>query len=220
MLNKKRKWVIICIVTILAISVAILAAYFLISPRSKTRAQVNGVTITQADLDKQTTFPLSQAPGIFDSNGGGAASKKDIDARNLQAAINQQLLLQEAKSRKISASAKTVTNAYNALTKSYSDPVDLSNKLKQANMTEKELKERVSDALTISALGKSLVSDASVTDAKLRAYYNSHKDLYAGAGSFNDLKNEIKADYLNDARSTAMTKLVAQLKASAKIVRN
>jgi len=210
------KWIITAVAIVVVIAAVSTGAYFYQHPQSKTVAQVNGAAITQAELDQQTSFPLSQIPGIFDSS-GGAASQKEVDARNLQAAIDQQLLLQEAKKRKISVSAKTVTTAYSALTKSYADPVELKDKLKTASMTEAQLKSSVADNLTISALTKSLVSDASATEAKLRSYYNSHKDRYIGAGSFEDLKDEIKADYLNDARSAAVTKLVAQLEKTATI---
>ena len=146
--KKTRKWIILGVAAVVIIAAGSVSAYLLLRPRSKTVAQVNGVTITQADIDQQLAFSQAQAPGIFDAN-GGAASKKDVEARNLQAAINQQLLLQEAKNRKISVSGKMVTDAYNALTKSYSDPVDLENKLKQANMTEAQLKTAVADNLTI-----------------------------------------------------------------------
>jgi len=182
----------------------------------KTLVQVNGVTITQADIDHRTAFPLSQNPGIFDAN-GGAANKNDIDQRNLNAAINQQLLLQEAKKRGIKVSSQVVNSTYDALSKSYSSGFELQDTLKQAGMTEAQLKAAVADNLTISALTKSLVLDSSATDAKLQDYYNSHKDRYAGAGSFEDLKDEIKADYLNDARSAAVGSLVAQLKKTADI---
>ena len=218
MLYKSRKLLILGTVIVVVVVAASAGAYFLLRPRSKTVAQVNGTTITQAELDQQTSFPLTQTPGIFDA-AGGAASQKEVDARNLQAAINQQLLLQEAKKRKISVTGKTITAAYSALTKSYADPVALKDKLKAASMTEAELKSAVADNLTISALTKSLVTDASATEAKLQAYYNTHKDRYAGAGSFDDLKAEIKADYLNDARSAAVTKLAAQLEKTAVIIK-
>ena len=192
------------------------SAYLLSRPHTKTLAQVNGTTITQADINRQTEFALSQTPGIFDTE-GGAANKKGIDARNLQAAIDRQLLLQEAKKRGISVSGTTVTSTYTTLIASYGSPADLKDKLKQAGATEAELKSLVADNLTIAALSKSLVPDSSATDRELQAYYNSHKDRYAGAGTFAELKDEIKADYLNDARSSAAAKLIASLRESADI---
>jgi len=74
--SRRTRLAIIGVVLALCIA-ASATAYFLLRPHSKTVAQVNGVTITQADLDSQTAFPLAQTPGIFDSS-GGAASKKDI----------------------------------------------------------------------------------------------------------------------------------------------
>ena len=209
-----KKWI-----TGLAAMIIVVVAFVLyltLRSYSKTVVQVNGVTITQAGIDQKTAFPLSQTPGIFDST-GGAANKKDIDQRNLNAAINQQLLLQEAKKRGIKVSSAVANSTYDDLTKSYGSKTELQDKLKQAGMTEAQLKTAVADNLTISALTKSLVPDASATDAKLQGYYNSHKDRYAGAGSFADLKDEIKADYLNDARSSAVNALVAQLKKTADI---
>jgi len=212
----KHKSIIIIVITIVVVTAGSLTAYMFLHPRSKPLAQVNGVTISQADIDQRTAFPLSQTPGIFDAN-GGAANKQEIDQRNLNAAINQQLLLQEAKKRNIKVSSQAIDAAYNSIAKSYPSQAELQDKLKQAGMTEKQLKTAVSDNLTISALTKALVSDASATDAKLQDYYNSHKDRYAGAGSFADLKNEIKADYLNDARTSEVDSLVAQLLKSATI---
>ena len=199
-----------------AIVAGTLTAYLLLRPHSKTVAQVNGVTITQQDLDQKLAFPLLQTPAIFDTN-GGAASKKDIEQRNLKAAIDQQLLLQEAKKRGIKVASQVVNTTYSSLTKSYGTDTELKDKLKQANMTEKQLKTAILDNLTISELTRSLVSDASATEVKLKAYYNSHKDRYTGAGSFEDLKSEITADYLNDARSEAVSKLVARLEKNADI---
>jgi len=210
---RRRMAVGLALVVLIAVGAA---TYRLPCPYSKTVAQVNGVTITQADIDSQTKFPLSQTPGIFDAN-TGAVNQKDIDARNLQAAIDRQLLLQEAKKRGISAPGKTVAATYSSLIASYPSDAELKDKLKQAGTTEGELKAMVADNLTISALTRSLVPDSSATDAKLQAYYNAHKDRYAGAGTFTDLKSEIKADYLNDARSSAVAKLVAELAKSADI---
>jgi len=208
-LLKNHKWIVVGVAVLTAI-VAAVTLYLVFHSHSKTVAQVNGATITQADINQQTSFPLSQTPGIFDAN-GGAASKTDVDQRNLNAAINQQLLLQEAKKRGVKVSGKIVNSTYDALTKSCGTDSELQDKLKQAGMTEAQLKSAVADNLTISELTRSLVSDASATDAKLQAYYDSHKDRYADAGSFEQLKDEIKADYLNDARSSAANKLVAQL---------
>ena len=162
------------------------AAYLLLRSHSKTLAQVNGVTITQADINKQLDFPLSQTPGIFDTN-GGAANQKDVDQRNLNAAIDQQLLLQEAKKRGIKAASQVVNAAYSALAKSYSSDSALQDKLKQANMTESQLKSAVADNLTIYALAKSLVPDSSATDAKLKAYYDSHKDRWLSNAAKGDI---------------------------------
>jgi len=213
-LHKNYKWIITGLIALVAVFVFVL--YLCLHPHSKTVVQVNGTTITQADINQQTTFPLAQTPGIFDAN-GGAANQKDVNQRNLNAAIDQQLLLQEAKKRGIKVSGKVIDSTYSALTRSYGSDSELQDKLKQAGMTEKQLKAAVADDLTISALTKSLIPDASATDAKLQAYYSSHKNRYTGAGSFTDLKDEIKADYLNDARSTAVTKLVAQLTKTATI---
>jgi len=215
-LREYNKWIYIGIAAVVILVAGFITAYLLLRPHSKTVVQVNGVTITQADIDSQTAFPLSQTPGIFDAN-GGAANKKDIDQRNLNAAINQQLLLQEAKKRSIKISNQAVDAAYNSIAKSYPSQAELQDKLKQAGMTEAQLKTAVTDNLTISALTKSLIPDASATAAKLQDYYNSHKDRYAGAGSFADLKDEIKADYLNDARTSAVDALVAQLLKTANI---
>jgi len=216
--HKRSKLVVTGVVVVVVLAAGLAAAFLLLHPHSKTLAQVNGITITQADISQQTAFPLAQTPGIFDAN-GGAANQKDIDQRNLNAAINQQLLLQEAKKRGIKVAGKVVNSTYSALTKSYGSATELQDKLKQAGMTEKQLKSAVADNLAISALTRSLVSDASATDAKLQAYYDSHKDRYAGAGSFADLKDEIKADYLNDARSSAVNALVTQLAKTAVIKR-
>jgi len=192
----------IFIIALLLVAIAgMLVLYLVLRPHSKTLAQVNGAVITQADINQQTAFPLSQTPGIFDTN-GGAANQKDVDRRNLNAAINQQLLLQEAKRRGVKIASRTVNSTYSALTKSYGSATELQDKLKQAGMTEKQLKSAVADNLTISALTRSLVSDASATDAKLQTYYNSHRGRYAGAGSFAGLKDEIKA------RQTTLTMLV------------
>ncbi|MCL2654104.1 MAG: SurA N-terminal domain-containing protein [Coriobacteriia bacterium] len=212
---KRNKWIVVAI-AIVVLAAGALTAYLLLRQHTKTVAQVNGVAITQADIDQQTAFPLSQTPDIFDAN-GGAASKQDVDQRNLNAAINQQLLLQEAKKQGIKISGKVIDAAYSSLAKSYGTDAQLQDKLKQAGMTEAQLKTAVADNLTIAALTKSLVPDSSASDAKLQAYYNSHKDRYAGAGSFEELKDEIKADYLNDARSTAIDALVAQLVKNANI---
>jgi len=210
-----RKWL-VATVALLLLIVAGATAYLLSRPHSKTVAQVNGTTITQADIKRQTEFPLSQTPGIFDTE-GGAANKNDIDARNLQAAIDRQLLLQEAKKRGIKVSGDTVTSTYDSLIASYASPTDLQEKLKQAGTTEDELKSMVADNLTLSALTKSLVPDSQATVAKLQAYYDSHKDRYEGARTFAELKDEIKADYLNDARSEVVTKLLTSLRKSADI---
>jgi len=213
--RKRRSVLLVALCALVVIALAV-GAYFIFRSHSKTVAQVNGTTITQQDLNRKLAFPLSQTPGIFSAN-GGAANQKEVNQRNLDAAINQQLLLQEAKKRGIKISGGVVNAAYSALTKSYGTASELQDKLKQANMTEAQLKSAVTDNLTIATLTRTLVPDASATEARLKNYYNSHKSRYAGAGSFESLKTEIKADYLNDTRSSEVNKLVVQLKKSADI---
>lgn len=211
----KHKAVFIIMLFATLAGIALTVCFFLWS-HPKTVAQVNGAAITQEDIDRQVAFPLAQTPGIFDER-GGVASKKDIMQCNLDAAIEQQLLLQEAKKRGLKVPSKTINTTYNSLIASYPSVTELKDKLKEAGLTEKELKAKVADNLTISELIKALVPESSVTDAKLKAYYNSHKDRYVGAGSFTELKDEIKADFLNDARSSAISKLVIQLEKEADI---
>ena len=85
--HRSRNWLVATVALLLLIAAGA-SAYFLLRPHSKMLAQVNGTTITQADINRQTEFALSQIPGIFDTE-GGAANKNDIDARNLQAVIDR-----------------------------------------------------------------------------------------------------------------------------------
>lgn len=143
--HQNRKWITVG-ATGLVVVFAVCATYLALRPRSKTVAQVNGVTITQADINRQTAFPLARTPGIFDTS-GGVANQKNINEHNLNAAIDQELLLQEAKKRGIIVSSRIVNLTYDGLTKSYLSASEQKDKLKQAGMTEAKLKTAVTNII-------------------------------------------------------------------------
>ena len=211
-------------VALIVLVVAGMTASYLSRPHSNAaksdtvRARVNGAAITQQDVNCYIYLCPTRSGDTLNTH-DDMPNASEIEAASLQAVIDRQLLAQKAKKRNITVSNKDIASAYDELVASFPAVSDYEQMRKTAGATQQEVKDMLAETLAIDALTKSLVPDSSASIAKLQAFYNVNKNSYAETGGFEGNEKQVRADYLNDARSTAINKLIAQLRKSADIKR-
>lgn len=130
-------------------------------------ALVNGVSITQADLDAAASG-AAQTPGEVPT--------VDVQRQALVELIQQELLRQVAQKRKIVVAESDVTEQIEAIKQQSGDPATFAARLAQAGLTEKTLADRVRLNLLLTRLGES-VSER-VSAAELREVYDASKSQF------------------------------------------
>jgi parvulin-like peptidyl-prolyl isomerase len=143
---------------------------------NKTVAIINGDIITLEDYNKVAGPMIDQYSKIFtgaDKESKMAELKKYI----LNQMIEEKLLVQEAGKQKIKITDVDVDEGIKELKKSFTSDQDFQAELKKQNMTEKELRKKVKDSLSVKKLIEQDVEAKIVqpTDDEINNYYNEHK---------------------------------------------
>lgn len=137
-------------------------------------AKVNGEKILLADVDKQVEQIKQQYPQMFQGP-DGEGRLIDYKQRILDNLINQKLVEQAAKERRIEVSDEEVEKQLKALRGGFKDEEQFQAALKSANMTLDGLKKQIREQLLTTKIIESLAKDIKVTEDEMRSYYEKNK---------------------------------------------
>ncbi|HZO61607.1 MAG TPA: peptidylprolyl isomerase [Gaiellaceae bacterium] len=144
-------------------------------------AVVNGDHITRATLDRRTTeascsYKLQKR--TFPKP--GSAEYLTIQSQILQNLVQRAELAQKAPSLKVSVTDKQVEDGLASLKKQYFGGSDkrYQAELKRQCVTDAEVREDLRSNLLSNAIFKKVTTDAKVTDAEVKAYYDTHRQVY------------------------------------------
>ncbi len=141
---------------------------------SETAAKVNGDKIPIAELDKQLEQLKKQYPQMFEG-ADGEGRLLDYKQRLLDNLINQILLEQAAKERKLEVTADEVKKQIEQLRAGFKDEEQFQSALKSAGMTVETLEKQIREQLTTQKIIESLAKDAKIAEADMKAYYEKNK---------------------------------------------
>ena len=144
----------------------------------KVAATVNGTEIYLEDVDKEVDQILSQHQGEEQTD----AMKKQFRQTVLDYQIENELVLQEAKKKKIKATESEIQAQLDQMKKMFSNPTDFDNMLMQQGMNEDEFKERITQDLIVKKTTDPLYKDVKVTDDEAQSYYNNNLTLFQEPG--------------------------------------
>lgn len=158
------------------VSVALVASLALVAGCSDkdTAAKVNGDKITVAELDKQVEQLKEQYPQMFEG-ADGEGRLLDYKQRLLDNLINQKLLEQAAKEKKIEITDEEIDKQIKQLRAGFKDDAQFQAALKSAGMTLDSLKKQVREQLLTQRIIESLAKDANIAESEMKAYYDKNK---------------------------------------------
>ncbi len=137
-------------------------------------AKVNGETITLEELDKQVEQLKQQYPQMFEG-ADGEGRLIDFKQRLLDQLINQKLVSQAAKDKGIEVTDADVDKQIEQLKAGFKDDAQFQSALESAGMTEESLATQVRDQLLTQKLIETIASDAKVSDAEIKAYFDNNE---------------------------------------------
>lgn len=148
-------------------------------PDDATAAEVNGVKIPMKKINSTIASLEKQNPKLADGSAQANAVLTQYRQGMLNDLIDFQLLLQEAKERKIVPDSKNVDAAIWRIKRKFPTPGSFDQWLKATGKTETELRQSIVESMTVEVLGNKLSVDATVSDADLQKFYDDNKDRFA-----------------------------------------
>lgn len=140
-------------------------------------ATVNGVAVTQKDLDKEFNRINMQAASrnqpIDESN--APAIKKNI----LETLINRELLYQESKAKGIGVEASELENSLEKIKQRIPPGKSFAEALAEINISEKEFKETIEKAMVIQKLMEAeIYQKISISEKETRIFYDNNPQFF------------------------------------------
>lgn len=138
-------------------------------------AQVNGHTITYAELDAEFRARTRRPFESVEADPQWQNIRKQI----LEQLINEELLLEEAERQKFSVSPEAVEERFAALRARFPSEDVFTQELSRRGLTAEQLKKNIHDGLMRhQVITKEIVEKVSVTPQETEAYFKDHKDKY------------------------------------------
>jgi len=137
-------------------------------------AKVNGDAIDASALDSQIEQLKTSYPNMF-TGADGEGRLIDMKTRLLENLINQKLIDQAAKDKGIKVSDADIQKQIDTLKSRFSDQAQFEAALKSSGMTVESLTAQLRQQAINTKLQDMLVSNAEVTPAEIKAYYDKNK---------------------------------------------
>jgi len=178
--TKRPSW--IPIVLIVAIIGLVGAAWFVVANyttlfEGRVAAEVNGETISIADLDERVAAVVAQNPVMFDVNAGGI-SQGEARQMILSTMIDDLLFMQEAQREGVTVGDMAFQAEVDARIATYPSEEDFEEDLAAAGFTRSLFEQQLRYSMILDALLAHVVPADTVSDAEVRDYYDQNPDHY------------------------------------------
>ncbi|RJP67783.1 MAG: peptidylprolyl isomerase [Candidatus Abyssobacteria bacterium SURF_17] len=146
-------------------------------PSEKRVAEVNGQAITQATFDKQMARVQQQVQ--LTGRQLDEAQLSEVKKEVLENLIDDELLLQESRSKEIKIDDAAVEAKVNALKERFPSEADFEKVLSQMNLTEEQLKAQFQRQMAVEQLiDAEVVQKITVSEEEQKTYYDENPDLF------------------------------------------
>lgn len=151
-------------------------------------ATVGNEKITKGDLDKQVNAQLKQQFGDdYATNTKVQQQVKQAKQQALTSLVNQSIILQKATELNLKPSddeiKSKVDETINGYKTQYPEEGQFEDALKQAGLTEDELRDSLKKQVIMSAVQDDVLKDIAVTDEDIQTYYDENKDKQFSVGA-------------------------------------
>ena len=188
----KRIKKIIAAVAILTIAVSVMGCKMIEKTpeaiQKTVLATVGNEKITKGDLDKQIAAQLKQQFGDdYATNTKVQQQVKQAKQQGLNNLVTQSILLQKATELNLKPSDDEINSKVDEqitqIKSQYTQEGQFEDALKQANLTEDQLKDEFKKQVIMSAVQEDIVKDITVTDEDIQTYYDENKDKQFSVGA-------------------------------------
>ena len=152
------------VTVIIAVAIVAILGYLVSTQGVKPAATVNGVAITQKQVDEA-------------SAGSFGASREAV----LEQLINRELLIQEASAQGFVPTDAEVQAEYNKAVLSFPSQQAFQEALDAANLTKEQVMKDLKDRMSITRYLEATIMNVTATDEELRAYYDAHIGEFTAA---------------------------------------
>jgi len=173
----RKKWLWVLTAVVICLLVVMLALPFVKGPPENRVAVVDGSSITKADFDREVSIVeqrlMNAGKPLIDSQ--LSKLKKEV----LERLINRELLYQESQRTGIKVRQAEVNEKLEAMKRSFSAEADFESVLKEAHLSEVELKAQIERGLAIDEFitGK-FVEKVTLSEDEVKAYYESNSESF------------------------------------------
>lgn len=138
-------------------------------------ASVNGVAITEAEVQKETDRFTRQAATAGQQI--GPEQLTELRKEVLDSLISREVVYQESERRGLKADDSEIDQKLAELKKGFPSEAEYQAVLQRMNVTEPELRTQVSRQLAMKKLiDQAVIPDVAVPDAEVKKYYDEHPD--------------------------------------------
>jgi hypothetical protein len=162
--------------------------------QAKVVAKVNGKPIRYAEF----TATLGKAHG----------------RETLDFLVEKKLVEEAAKKCGLKVNQKEIEAKFQDVKKSYPSETDFERFLEQGHLTVIDIKDRI----YLQLLAEKLVGEVRVEPKELREFYEQFKDLQYNNQPYDEVKEQVKRDYVDFTRTRMIPQAIQRLKEKAKII--
>ncbi|MGB7569202.1 MAG: peptidylprolyl isomerase [Chitinivibrionales bacterium] len=179
---------------------------------------VNGTWITQGEIDKIVEMYREQMTRMMPQQALQPVPP-EVKKNVAMQLIANELVLQEAKKRRIGCDSGKVETTFAGIVKQFPDAITMKNQLARMGQTEQTLRGQIKDGLTVDSLMKTLFKKSDTATAlECKTYYDGNKSQFASEKRIKAsqilllVKKEMSADQKKDVADKAK-KILAELRA-------
>ncbi|RLA89192.1 MAG: peptidylprolyl isomerase [Deltaproteobacteria bacterium] len=172
-----KKLVIMIIMSLALLSFGFLSIAAEKEIKNKKVAEVNGVVITQTEFDRE--FQDVKQRLIRMGKSVNKSNLQQIKKNVLEKLIGLELLYQESQKEGFKVDKAKVSEEFDKIKKRFKNEADFKNILSRLGYTEISLKKQIKREIAIHQfIEEKFVKKITILDKDLKAYYDSHKELF------------------------------------------
>lgn len=181
-------------------------------------ATVNDVEISRVDYQNTVKeLSLSLLQQGYTTTDSTVATQ--IRQQAISILVNTELLVQDAKAKGINVSEAEVAAEYQNIIKDMGSEEVLELTLKDMNLTKADLMEDIQNQLIVdlNVESNTTINGQTVTDAEVKTYYDNVSANNADLPSFDNIKDDLKEQLLQQKKQQVVSDFIQELRAKATI---
>ncbi|SDH52017.1 SurA N-terminal domain-containing protein [Alteribacillus bidgolensis] len=191
-------------------------------------AEVNGEEISKDEFESVYVSTLNtyamQGMNIEEQDDGGKM-KQQIQEQTVEQLIGQELLVQEADKRELSASEDEIKEELNSLKEQFGSDEEFQKALESENLSEDELQSDIEKQVKVEKLVKDEAGEIEVSEDELRDMYEQMSQGQQGeegedSPSFEEMKPQLEEQMVQQKEGEEIQKLVEELRESGDVTVN